>query len=102
MTPPSAVIGDHEMVAATVVEPAAVEPVAARPAWTARAVLRVIRIYQALRGGRPSPCRFLPTCSLYATEAVARHGAARGGFLALRRVLRCHPWGGHGLDPVPQ
>lgn len=46
-------------------------------------------------------CRFLPTCSEYAAEAVRAHGAARGGLLALKRVARCHPWGGSGYDPVP-
>ncbi|OWU67148.1 hypothetical protein ATO2_16185 [Roseovarius sp. 22II1-1F6A] len=46
-------------------------------------------------------CRYQPTCSAYALEALEIHGAARGGWLALRRVLRCHPWGGSGHDPVP-
>lgn len=46
-------------------------------------------------------CRFAPTCSAYAAEALERHGAAKGGLLALRRLLRCHPWGGSGYDPVP-
>ena len=46
-------------------------------------------------------CRFAPTCSAYALEALETHGALRGGALALRRVLRCHPWGGEGHDPVP-
>ena len=46
-------------------------------------------------------CRFQPTCSSYALEALERHGAFRGGWLVLRRIGRCHPWGGHGFDPVP-
>jgi len=46
-------------------------------------------------------CRYLPTCSDYAEEAIARHGVVKGGWLALKRVARCHPWGGHGYDPVP-
>lgn len=49
----------------------------------------------------PVACRFLPTCSEYAQEAVTRHGALKGGGLALRRLCRCHPWGGRGHDPVP-
>jgi putative membrane protein insertion efficiency factor len=47
-------------------------------------------------------CRFEPSCSHYALEALARHGALRGGWLALRRLARCHPWGGAGFDPVPE
>lgn len=46
-------------------------------------------------------CRFQPTCSVYALEALERHGACRGGWLAARRLCRCHPFGGHGFDPVP-
>jgi hypothetical protein len=46
-------------------------------------------------------CRFAPTCSEYALEALERHGALRGGWFALRRISRCHPWGGEGFDPVP-
>ncbi|HVG48863.1 MAG TPA: membrane protein insertion efficiency factor YidD [Rubellimicrobium sp.] len=46
-------------------------------------------------------CRFTPTCSAYALEALQKHGAAKGGWLALRRIGRCHPWGGFGVDDVP-
>lgn len=58
--------------------------------------------YQKARAGRPSPCRFTPTCSTYAADAVDTHGALRGSWLTLRRLLRCHPWGGSGWDPVPE
>lgn len=49
----------------------------------------------------PVSCRYAPTCSGYALQAVARHGALRGGWLGLKRICRCHPWGGAGYDPVP-
>lgn len=49
-------------------------------------------------GGR---CRFIPTCSVYADQALALHGPFKGSWLALRRIIRCHPWGGTGYDPVP-
>jgi hypothetical protein len=78
---------------------AAVRP--SRPGAAARVVLAPIRAYQWLRAGRPSPCRYWPTCSTYAVEAVERHGALRGSWLAVRRLSRCHPWGGSGVDPVP-
>lgn len=61
-----------------------------------------VRTYQVLGRGRPSPCRYAPSCSSYALEALERYGARRGTWLALRRIARCHPWGGHGWDPVPQ
>ncbi len=68
----------------------------------ARIIRRVVVFYQQLRAGRPSPCRFQPSCSAYAVEALEVHGAARGSWLAIRRLGRCHPWGGHGWDPVPE
>jgi putative membrane protein insertion efficiency factor len=49
----------------------------------------------------PPSCRYAPTCSAYAIEALQRHGLIRGGYLTARRLLRCHPWGGSGFDPVP-
>lgn len=49
----------------------------------------------------PPSCRFTPSCSTYALEAIKKHGPLRGLYLAVRRILRCHPWGGHGHDPVP-
>ncbi len=68
-----------------------------------RAILiALIRVYQLfvspLLGNH---CRFYPSCSQYAREAIARYGALRGGWLAIRRVLRCHPWHPGGVDPVP-
>jgi uncharacterized protein len=71
------------------------------PSLGAKALMRVIGIYQVVRGGKPSPCRFVPTCSAYAIEALGRHGAWRGSLLAVHRVGRCHPFGRHGVDPVP-
>ncbi|HEX9992127.1 MAG TPA: membrane protein insertion efficiency factor YidD [Acidimicrobiales bacterium] len=68
----------------------------------ARALRALVRGYQAVRAGRPSPCRFVPSCSVYAVEALEHHGAARGSWLTVRRLARCHPWGGAGYDPVPQ
>lgn len=72
-----------------------------RRSLAARGILVGIHGYQWARAGRPSPCRYWPTCSNYAAEAVERHGALRGSWLAFRRLLRCHPWGGSGVDPVP-
>ena len=61
-----------------------------------------IRLYQVLLSPiLPPACRYLPTCSAYAAEAIERHGLVRGGWIALKRLLRCHPWGGSGYDPVP-
>ena len=74
-----------------------------RPAGlAARAMARVVRAYRrhlawATRGW----CRFEPSCSAYAIEAIERHGALRGGWMAAHRIVRCHPWGGCGHDPVP-
>jgi len=67
----------------------------------ARLLHLLVRGYRKLAAGRPSPCRFDPSCSTYALEALERHGAARGSWLAVRRLTRCHPWGGTGWDPVP-
>lgn len=71
---------------------------ASRPA---RLLASLIRLYQSARAGHLSPCRFQPSCSAYALEAVETHGALRGGWLAVRRLARCHPLGGWGYDPVP-
>ena len=50
----------------------------------------------------PPSCRYTPTCSAYAVEAIKLHGPFKGLYLACKRILRCHPWGGHGYDPVPK
>ena len=73
-----------------------------RRSLTARLLLAAFRGYQLLRVGRVSPCRFTPTCSVYAVEAVERHGTARGAVLAVRRLGRCRPGGPSGYDPVPE
>jgi len=64
-------------------------------------VLMLIRFYQyAISPHFPPTCRYMPTCSAYAYEAVQKHGIFRGGFMALRRLLRCHPFRPGGYDPV--
>lgn len=61
-----------------------------------------IRIYQkVISPFLPSACRYTPTCSHYAAEALMKHGPFKGGWLAIKRIASCHPWGGHGHDPVP-
>lgn len=67
-----------------------------------RVLLRAIGWYQTAREGRPSPCRFTPSCSEYAKQAVEGHGATRGMWLAVRRLVRCRPFGPSGYDPVPE
>jgi hypothetical protein len=57
---------------------------------------------QAFLFGGAAGCRFTPTCSTYALDAVGEHGAVRGSVLAAKRICRCHPWGGCGHDPVPK
>ena len=66
-----------------------------------RLLVGLIRGYQAARSGRPTGCRYIPSCSEYAVEAIDSYGPARGAALAARRIARCTPWGGHGVDPVP-
>jgi putative membrane protein insertion efficiency factor len=67
----------------------------------ARPLIAVITFYQRVTAGRVSACRFYPSCSSYAHEAIAAHGALRGSALALRRISRCRPLGPHGVDLVP-
>lgn len=67
-----------------------------------RILLAFIRAYQRfISPYTPPTCRFYPTCSSYAVEAIGRYGAWRGGYLAVRRLLRCHPFHAGGYDPVP-
>ncbi len=68
-----------------------------------RLLIRCIRGYQKWISPRfPSTCRFVPTCSSYAIQAIERFGACKGSWLAIKRICRCNPWGGHGYDPVPE
>lgn len=65
-------------------------------------MLTLIRAYQLLLSPMlGASCRYTPTCSQYAVEAIQKHGPFKGGWLAIKRIARCHPWGGHGHDPVP-
>ncbi|MBE6208763.1 MAG: membrane protein insertion efficiency factor YidD [Rikenellaceae bacterium] len=62
----------------------------------------LVRFYQlCISPLTPPSCRFTPTCSQYALEALRKHGLFKGSWLTIRRILRCHPWGGSGYDPVP-
>ncbi|MFY7778532.1 MAG: membrane protein insertion efficiency factor YidD [Elstera sp.] len=72
------------------------------PSLTARLLRGVIHLYRGtLSPLLPRACRFEPSCSAYGLEALSLHGAGRGSWLTLKRLCRCHPWGGYGYDPVP-
>ncbi|MFZ4719114.1 MAG: membrane protein insertion efficiency factor YidD [Ilumatobacteraceae bacterium] len=64
-------------------------------------MIRLVIAYQRAMEGRPSPCRFTPSCSAYAVEALEVHGTTRGLWLTVRRLVRCRPFGPSGWDPVP-
>ncbi len=67
-----------------------------------RFLIILVRIYQgALSPYLGNSCRYTPTCSQYAIQAIEKYGPWKGGWMAARRIARCHPWGGHGHDPVP-
>ena len=70
--------------------------------WLALPLIALARLWQ-IGPSRilPPTCRYAPSCSAYAIGALRRYGAVKGGWLALKRILRCHPWGGSGYDPVP-
>jgi putative membrane protein insertion efficiency factor len=68
----------------------------------ARPFAAMVRWYQRAYAGRLSPCRFYPSCSSYALEALEVHGLVKGAALTARRLARCQPLGGHGFDPVPE
>jgi len=68
--------------------------------WALRMIIRCYQLF--ISPLVPPSCRYLPSCSEYALEAIGRHGALVGLSLALRRLARCHPWGGGGYDPVPR
>ncbi|WP_419944027.1 membrane protein insertion efficiency factor YidD [Candidatus Poriferisodalis sp.] len=72
-----------------------------KPSPLARVGVAAVRFYRAFPRSRPPSCRFDPTCSQYTLDALRIWGAVRGGWLATRRLCRCHPWGGWGYDPVP-
>jgi uncharacterized protein len=84
----------------TCVNPSA-EPERSEVTAFARPLIAAITLYQRVTAGRVSACRFYPSCSSYALEAIATHGALRGSALALRRISRCRPLGPHGVDLVP-
>lgn len=72
------------------------------PGWMSRMLIAPIRFYQRFISPLTPPvCRFTPSCSQYAVEAIAKHGPLRGTWLAIKRIARCNPWGGSGYDPVP-
>ncbi|NWJ49335.1 MAG: membrane protein insertion efficiency factor YidD [Bacteroidetes bacterium] len=68
----------------------------------AKFFILIIRVYQyTISPLLPPSCRYTPSCSAYGVEAIKKHGAFKGGWLTIKRISRCHPWGGSGYDPVP-
>lgn len=67
-----------------------------------KVAILVVKFYQfCIRPLLPNACRYNPSCSHYSIEAIKKYGALKGGWLGLKRIARCHPWGGQGYDPVP-
>jgi putative membrane protein insertion efficiency factor len=67
-----------------------------------KAAILMIRFYQlSIRPLLPGACRFTPSCSAYSADAIHKYGILKGTWLAFKRIMRCHPWGGEGYDPVP-
>jgi len=65
-------------------------------------MIALVKIYQYLISPfLPNACRYTPTCSTYSVEAIKKHGPFKGGWLSIKRIASCNPWGGHGYDPVP-
>lgn len=65
-------------------------------------LIAIVRLYQLVLSPILGPrCRFQPTCSSYTIDAIKLHGGLKGSWLAIKRITKCHPWGGHGFDPVP-
>jgi putative membrane protein insertion efficiency factor len=70
--------------------------------WLALPFILLIKLYQVIVSPWLGPkCRYTPSCSAYGVEALKKYGVFKGGWLTLKRISRCHPWGGHGYDPVP-
>lgn len=67
--------------------------------WLLIGIIKLYKIF--ISPLLPPSCRYTPTCSEYGLQAIKKHGPFKGGWLALKRISRCHPWGGHGYDPVP-
>jgi putative membrane protein insertion efficiency factor len=77
-------------------------PAARAQPFASRLLIAPIRLYKRFISPMlPPACRYTPTCSAYMVEAIEAHGPVRGLWLGTRRICRCHPWGGHGWDPVP-
>jgi putative membrane protein insertion efficiency factor len=70
--------------------------------WLSIPFILIIKLYQLIVSPwLPDACRYTPTCSQYSFEAFKKHGLFKGFYLSVKRILSCHPWGGHGYDPVP-